>query len=565
MNLLKRRFYTKEDYIKWMCILLVTGFLIVFLALPMITLFVKAFQDKNGGFVGLKHFADYFKNPALYTSVLNTIYIASASTIISVSLAFGFSYALSRKNVPFKSFFKYIAMLPIFAPTMLLGISLIYLFGNKGILTSIGINIELYGSLGIIIAESIYCFPVAMMLLLVAFSSADNRLYEAADTLGTSPLRKLTTITIPSIKYGLISAVFVCFTYSFTDFGAPSVVGGNYNVLATDVYKQVVGQQNFNVGAVVGMFLLLPAVISFVVDQIANKKQNAVSSKALPYVIKKKPKSDMLATVFCTVIAILIILFFLTSLFASLVKTWPYNLSLSFENYDFTKVASGDGVIAFRNSIVISLITAVIGTVITFITAYMIEKVKGVNKLRKVAYFLAKTPLAVPGTVIGLSFIMFFNTTEIDISKDFVLLNPLSSMYGTIWIIIIANIVHLFSVPFVTATTALKRLDSEFETVSDSLKVPFYTTLRKVTLPLCSVAIFEMVVYFFVNAMVTVSAVIFLYSPTVKIASVAIVNMQDAGDVAPAAAMSMLLLFINIIVRIVYEFISKKIKSKNRR
>lgn len=564
MKLMKNRVFMKEDFIKWMCIFSVVAFLIVFLAFPMITLFSKAFQNRNGDFVGLQEFIEYFENPALYKSIFNTVYIGIMSTLISVSLAFVFAYALSRKNIPFKNFFKYIAMLPIFAPTMLLGISLIYLFGNKGIFTGMGIDISLYGSRGIIIAESIYCFPVAMMLLLVAFSSADNRLYEAADTLGTSAMRKLLTITIPSVKYGLISAIFVSFTYSFTDFGAPAVVGGNYNVLATDVYKQVVGQQNFNTGAVVGMLLLIPAIISFVVDSIANKKQSSISSKATPYVVKKSQKSDIFYTVFCAVVTILIILFFLTSLFASLVKTWPYNLSFSLDNYDFTKVASGDGVIAFRNSIIISMVTAVIGTVIAFATAYMIEKVKGFKRLRSLAYFLAKTPLAIPGTVIGLAFILFFNTPEINLSSDLALSNPLSNLYGTIWIIIIANVIHLFSVPFVTATTALKKLDSEFETVSDSMKVPFYVTLRKVTIPLCTGAIFEMVVYFFVHGMVTVSAVIFLYSSEVKIASVAIVNMQDAGDIAPAAAMSMLLLFINVLVRIIYELITKKSNTKGK-
>lgn len=557
--------YTKEDFIKCMMIYAVVLFLVCFLVLPLCTLFVKAFQDKEGAFVGLQQFRTYFQSRNLISSVSNTFFIATVSTVISVTLAFFFSYSLSRKNVPFKAFFRYIGMIPIFAPTMLLGIALIYLFGNKGIFTSMGFAIPLYGKVGIIIAESIYCFPVATTLLMVAFSAADNRLYEAADAMDTSALRKMLTITIPNVKYGLISAIFVVFTYSFTDFGAPSVVGGNYNVLATDVYKQVVGQQNFNMGAVVGIILLLPAVLSFAVDRITSRKQNAsISSKAVPYVIKPHRASDAAATVFCSLIALAMLLFFATAFFASLIKLWPYNLTLTLSNYDLTRAASGEGLQAFQNSVKIALISAVLGTMITFMGAYLIETTRKFAGARRTAYFLSIAPLAIPGTVVGLSFIMFFNASEFAIPflDGYVISNPFHGIYGTIWIIVLANMIHFYSVPFTTATTALKRLDREFETVSEAMGVPFYRTLRKVTLPLCMPAVFEMLVYFFVNSLVTVSAVVFLYSPTVKIAAVAIVNMEGAGETAPAAAMCMLLLFINLFVRLIYEGISKRMEKK---
>ena len=142
-------------------------------------------------------------------------------------------------------------------------------------------------------------------------------------------------------------------------------------------------------------------------------------------------------------------------------------------------------------------------------------------------------------------------------------MNPLHGIYGTIWIIVLANMIHFYSVPFTTATTALKRLDREFETVSESLGVPFYKTMRRVTLPLCLPAICEMAVYFFVNSLVTVSAVVFLYSPTVKIAAVAIVNMEGAGETAPAVAMCMLLLIINLIIRFIYECLQSHWNKKS--
>lgn len=197
-----------ENFLKGLILYSVLVFLIIFLVFPLGTLFVRAFQRPDGSPAGFEQFARYFTNPAMLQSVGNTFFVAIVSTLVSVGLAFLFSYSLSRKNIRFKNFFRYIGMVPIFAPTMLLGIALIYLFGNKGILTAAGLGIPLYGKVGIIIAESIYCFPVATTILMVAFSGADNRLYEAADSMGTSAWRKMITITIPNVKYGLISALF---------------------------------------------------------------------------------------------------------------------------------------------------------------------------------------------------------------------------------------------------------------------------------------------------------------------------------------------------------------------
>lgn len=556
-----------ENFLKGLILYSVLVFLIIFLVFPLGTLFVRAFQRPDGSPAGFEQFARYFTNPAMLQSVGNTFFVAVVSTLVSVGLAFLFSYSLSRKNIRFKNFFRYIGMVPIFAPTMLLGIALIYLFGNKGILTAAGLGIPLYGKVGIIIAESIYCFPVATTILMVAFSGADNRLYEAADSMGTSAWRKMITITIPNVKYGLISALFVSFTYSFTDFGAPSVVGGNYNVLATDVYKQVVGQQNFNMGAVVGIVLLFPAVLSFAVDRITSSKQNAsISSKAVPYVIKPHKTSDRLAAGFCWLITAAMLLFFGVALFASLIKLWPYNLTLTLKNYDLTRVAAGAGTAAFRNSVLIALAAAAVGTVACFLTAYMTERIQKFPKTRKLTYFLGITPLAIPGTVVGLSYILFFNASWFGIPfTSYALQSPFYVLYGTIWIVIFADIIHFFSVPFTTAVTSLKRLDKEFETVSESMGVPFYHTLGRVIIPLCLPAIIEMFVYYFVNALVTVSAVVFIYSARVPLAAVAIVNLEGAGDTAPAAAMCMLLLFINLGVRLIYEAIRRHQEKKGQR
>ncbi|MGC5327428.1 putative 2-aminoethylphosphonate ABC transporter permease subunit [Brevibacillus sp. SYSU BS000544] len=527
--------------------------------LPLILLFRKAFEDQDGRFAGITHFIQYFSTPALSESIFNTLFVSFTTTLISVSLAFLFAYAMKRTMIKGKTFFQQVALLPLFAPTMMHGIALTYLFGNQGMVTTglfgllpSGFTIELYGPIGIIMAEVIYTFPQAYLILAVSFMMADYNLYEAAKVLGASRLRTFLTVTIPNVKYGLISALFVCFTLSFTDFGAPKVVGGQFNVLATDIYKQVIGQQNMTMGAVVGLLLTIPAILAFIVDRLIERKQSStITAKSKPYQITPSRGRDLFYFVFCSGISLAILFLIGSVLFAALVKVWPYDLTLTLNHFDFSQVA-GDGTEPLVNSILVALITAVIGTVVTFVSAYLIEKMNVMKGMRQIAYFLSILPLALPGLVIGLSYVFFFNKPG----------NPLNILYGTIWILVLANIVHFFSVSFITATSALKRLDKEVEMVSQSLGVPLYKTFFRVTVPMSLPAILEIAVYYFINSMVTISAVVFLYAPDLKLASVAIVNMDDAGDIAPAAAMSILIVAINLTVRGLFELSTRVVRKR---
>ncbi|MGE6597134.1 putative 2-aminoethylphosphonate ABC transporter permease subunit [Bacillus proteolyticus] len=563
---IKRRIGKEE----WIQRLLIMGMLLSFfimLVLPLLQLFTQAFYDKDGAFVGVANFSKYFTTPTLVQSLQNTIWISGATTIISVTLAFAYAYAIARTNVFGKRVFQYVALLPLFAPTMMHGIALTYLFGNQGLITKgmfglfEGIQIPLYGPVGIVMAEVMYTFPQAFLILLIAFQGSDYRLYEASNMLGASKVKQFLTVTLPSVKYGLISAMFVVFTLSFTDFGAPKIVGGQYNVLATDVYKQVIGQQNMSMGATVGMILLIPAIFAFAVDRITQRKQaNLLSSKAVPYRIINNKKRDVISFVYCSVVTLMIILLFVAVGIAASVKVWPYNMSFTFEHFNFSSL-TGDGLEAFKNSVIVSAVTAVIGAILTFVFAYAIEKIEQLQFLRKVGYFFSIVPLAIPGLVLGLGYVFFFSQPTIQI-LGLSITNPFHSLYGTIAVLVLVNIIHFYSVTFVTATTALKKLDREFELVSQSMSIPFYKTFFRVTVPMCLPAILEMVMYYFVNSMVTVSAVVFLYAADFKLAAVSIVNMDDAGNVAPAAAMSVLIVVTNIVVRVVYEWGTKALRNR---
>jgi iron(III) transport system permease protein len=531
-----------EAWVMRGCILLLGGFLMISIALPLYTLLSKSFQNVDGTFIGLTNYAAYFSNPALMVSISNSFTVALITTVITLTLAFIFAYALTRSCMPFKGWFRALALIPILMPSLLPAIALVYLFGNQGMIKGALMGESIYGPIGIVMGQSFYVFPHALMILVVALSTSDARLYEAARSLGASHWRTFFTVTLPGARYGLISAFFVTFTLVITDFGVPKVIGGQYNVLATDVYKQVVGRLDFEMGAVVGMVLLAPAIVAFVVDRMVQRKQVALlSARAVPYVPQPARSFDRAMLGFCSLIGLIMIAILCTAAFASLVKFWPYNLSLSFDNYQFD-LMDGGGWASYRNSIEMALYTAVIGTAVIFSGAYLLEKSQGFVVGRTAIQFLCMAPIAVPGLVLGLAYIFFFNDPD----------NPLGFIYHGMTILVICTITHFYTVGHLTATTALKQMDREFEAVSASLKVPFHRTFRRVTVPVCVPAILDISVYLFVNAMTTVSAVVFIYGPDTALAAVTVLNMDDAGDIAPAAAMGMMIVITSAGMRILH-------------
>ena len=261
-----------ERHVAGALILALCAVLVLIIALPLWALLSKSLENTDGKFVGLANFVSYATTPSLFYSLLNSLLVAGVTTAIVVPLAFLYAYALRRSCIPAKGAFYAAAMVPVFAPSLLSGLALIYLFGNQGMLKSWMMGASLYGPIGIIAAEVLYCFPHAMLILVTALALSDGRLREAAGAMGTSRWRIFHTITLPGARYGVISATFVVFTLVITDFGIPKVIGGQFSVLATDAYRQVVGQQNFPMGAVVGIILLVPAVLAFFVDRVVQRR-----------------------------------------------------------------------------------------------------------------------------------------------------------------------------------------------------------------------------------------------------------------------------------------------------
>jgi iron(III) transport system permease protein len=437
---------------------------------------------------------------------------------------------------------------------MLAAISFIQWFGNQGALKSWLFGHTVYGPIGIVISAVYAIFPHALMIILTSLLLADGRLYEAAESLRTPTLRRFFTITLPAARYGLVSAAMVVFSYTVSDFGIPKVIGGNFNVLSIDIFKQVIGQQNFNRGAVVSIVLLCPVLLAFLVDWwMQGRQQSQFSSRAVPYAPKPSRGFDLAMFAFCTLVAIWMLGVLGMAIYTSFIKLWPYNLTPSLRHYIFGLV-DGGVIESYFNSLKMALTAAVLGTALVFGTAYLLEKTRGAGPLRAFIRFLATIPMAVPGMVLGLGYIFFFNEPG----------NPLHFLYGGMLILSLSTIVHYYTSSHLAAVTALKGLDNEFEAVSGSLRVPFYKTFFRVTVPVCLPAILDIARYLFINAMVTISAVVFLYSPDTKVASIAIIHLDEAGEIGPAAAMSTLIVATSALICLVYAAVTRLLLARTQ-
>ncbi len=527
-------------------VLLLALSLFVFLTVPLAAILLRSVDGRAGEFVGLANFATYVSSPGFSTSVANTLNFALLTTLITVPVSFGFAFAMQRACLPWRGLWRNIALIPILAPSLLPALSFLYLFGNQGWLNFMlgwfGIE-SIYGMPGMVMSMCFASVPHAVMILMAALALSDARLYEAAESLGTSEARKFFTITLPGAKYGLISATLVVFTMAVSEFGVPKVIGGNTNVLAIDIYKQVVGQQNFSIGAVVAVLLLLPALAAFAIDRVIQGRQKALlSARSVPYAPRPSGWRDGLLLTYVLLLSLAMLVVMGMAVFGSFVQFWPYDLSFTLRHYVYGLQEAGiDN--AYVNSLQMALATALLGTAVTFAGAYWIEKtgvnnVRGWRRLLPLVQGQALLPMAVPGMVLGIGYILFFNAPG----------NPLGFLYGTLSILVLSTIVHFYSSSHLTAVTALKNLDGEFEAVSASLKVPFYKTFWRVTVPVCLPAVLDIARYYFVNAMTTISAVVFLYGPQTTLASVSILQLDEAGALGAAAAMASLIVFTSAIV-----------------
>jgi len=496
--------------------------LLLFVLAPIWAILKYSFVQPDGGW-GVGNYASYLVSPRFLGILRNTFEVTISVTVFTVVAAYGFAYAIERTCMPFKSALRMIALIPIFSPSLVQALGLQFLLGRNGLINrTFGTEIDIYGFWGIFIADALYAFPHAFLILATALAVSDARLHESAKCLGASAAREFWTVTMPATRYGVASAIFVVFTIVITDFGNPVVIGGNYSVLAVEIYNQVSGQANFSMGAVVGVILLLPAALAVLAEKwVARRQFSTLSAQSVPLLPTRAPARDVCWLLYSCTIALIFLVVVGVVVYASFVRLWPYNLGFTLRHYQFDVQ---NGIEPLWTSLQVAVMTAAMAMVFVTAAAYASHQLQ--VRAMRVFYFLAILPAAVPGMVLGLGYVLAFNNPS----------NPVYTLYGTIYLIAICNLYHYHAQGFLLAITNMKQISRTFDEASATLGGSRMTTFRRVTLPLIWPTVISVGVFFFMRSMVTLSAVIFLITPSTQLAAVSVLYLDDRGALNQAAA-----------------------------
>jgi len=509
--------------------------LLIYLSITILVPILKLFST-----IKVSHITNLFTSPQFWPMLKNSLITTIIATIISVTISFLLAFALNRSRIRFKSIWVVLFTLPMLIPSISHGMGLVLLFGDNGILTNmLGINIELYGYIGIIMGSVIYSFPVSFLLFHDSFHYEDFTIYEAANILGIPKWNCFWKVTIPSMKQTIASAILAVFTMIFTDYGVPLTTGGKIMTLPVYMYREVIGMMDFSNGAIIGIVLLLPAIIAFIIDFKKNNNSTLSNTITKSFKVEKNKTRDLLIYIIFSIFLIFICLPIIAFICLSFIKQYPINMSFTFDN--IKKLMSNKIGIYLLNSLSVALLTAFIGTCLSYLSAYLTTHSE--QKIsNKILHFISMLSLAIPGIVLGLSFALTFNNF---------------SIYSTIYILLIVNIAHFFSSPYLLALNSLSKFSSNFEDVAKSLGISRGRMIFSVYIPSTIPTIIEMYSYYFVNAMITISAVSFVVSFKTMTLSLLIPQLESQAFIEGTAIVSLLILALNLIEKIISFFIKR--------
>lgn len=465
------------------------------------------------------------------------------ATLISVGMAGLLSWCVARTNIKHKTLLNTLLTVPMLIPSISHGMGLIIILGANGWLSKLlGLSGGIYGLWGIVTGSVMYSFPVAYLMLYDVLRYEDGTPYEAASVMGLTAKDKFFAITLPYLRKPLISVVFASFTMIITDYGVPLMVGGKYLTLPVMMYQDVIGMLDFGKGSVIGMILLIPALIACILD-MANRDKGNLAFVGQPYTIKNNRRRDIAAGVICLAVITLIMMPIGSFAVLGFINKYPIDMTVSTKNID---QAIHMGALKYlKNSLIIASVVAVAGTALALFNAYMTARNK--TKLSYVLHLMSITSLAIPGLVLGLSYVMFFKKSPI---------------YGTFAILFLVNSMHFFASPYLMAYNTFGKINENLEDVGSAMGISKWNIIKDVVLPQSAPTVLEMMSYFFVNSMMTISAVSFLANVSDKPIALMITQFEGQMQLECAAFVSLLILAVNVIMKFVIYLVKSRLQTK---
>ena len=514
--------------------------LAIFLLYPILAVLIKSIKGPEG--LTLSYYAKFFTKGYYFQSLLNTLMLGFINTVVCLTVGFCMAYLTTRGPLSLRKPLKFITMMPLIAPPYLFAISLIILFGRNGILTkAFGLNWSIYGFSGVVIAQTLAFIPLAYLMIENTLMSLNPNLEESAYDLGASETRIIRTITIPLLAPGILKAGLLVFVMTIAEFGNAAILGGRTPFLAPDTYQMIIGEADFEMGSVLSVILIIPCIIIFFLHSylLTGKKFTTIGGKP---VASEPRKMTPLVKIPFLIISCLAGLVILISFGVVFISSFTRLLGVKNEIV-FSHILNFDSNRAIYNSIQVSLIAAFIGAIIGTLLAYVI--VRGKFFGRTFIEMVSLSGFALPGTVIGIGYLLAFNT-------------PPFKLTGGIMILALNCVFRFLAVGVEAGISKLHQINIEIEEASADLGANFMTTFYKIVLPIMFPAFIAGFIYTFMTAIVSLSAVVFLVSPGFELAAVKIFDAAAYGEIGIASATTMKLVVIVIFCMVILNYITKK-------
>ena len=520
----------------------------IFLAVPAIRLLLKSFLGEDG--LTGAYYLDVFSGKGFTTALGNSFAVSIVSALVAVGIAFVMAYIIHYTRLPrgFKRFVQAVATLPMFLPTITYGFAIIYSFGKQGLITRLLGHqfFDIYGFGGLLVGYVIYTVPVAFLLIHNTMGYVDKKTLVVSKAMGDGTLSTFWIAILRPLLGTLAGAFIQAFFLCFTDFGIPASVGGDYEVIATVLYNEMLGGvPDFNRGAVISVVMLLPSIVSILLLRFL-ERYNIRYDRISDADLRRNPGRDTAWGLSGTVLAILILCMFVVIFVVPLVERWPYQTGFTLEH--FQEVFSDNELqTVYLNSLGMALATALFGTLAAYGAALITARSKLPGWCKQVIDAIALVTNTIPGMVLGLAFLFVFSGT---------------SLQNTFPLMILCNIVHYFSTPYLMMKNSLSKMNAGWETTAMLMGDSWLKTILRVVTPNALSSLIEVFSYYFINSMVTISALIFLAGARTMVLTTKIKQLQYINEYDQVFVLSLLILATNLIAKAIFTWLANKSSRK---
>ena len=514
--------------------------LAIFLAFPLVMVFIKSLWGDDG--FTLSFYQEFFSYNFYYWSFLNTMILGLSVMVILVVVGFCFAYMTTKGPHWLRTPLKICALMPLCAPPYIFSISLITLFGRNGMVTNFfDLDFNIYSWTGVIVAQCLAFLPLSYMMIENVLNSQNPSLEESAADMGASEFTIIRAITIPLAAPGVLKAALLVFVMTIAEFGNPAILGGRIPFLAPDTYLMITGEGDFNMASVLSVVLMVPCIIIFIIHNYILKGKGYTTIVGKPTAVDPKDMTPVIKYSILAIVvpvAIMILLSFAVIVLGAFVKIVGVDNTFVIDH-----MLNMQSNTAIFNSVKLSLLAGLFGAIVGTLLAYVI--MRGKFKGRKIMEMLALSGFALPGTVIGVGYIMAFNS-------------PPFLLAGTIWILILNCAFRFLAVGVEAGISKLHQISIEIEEASADLGADFITTFFKVILPIMFSAFIAGFIYTFMTTMMSLSSVIFLVTPGFDLAAVYIYLTAQLGELGLASAATVKMMLIVVICFASLKLLAKK-------